>query len=366
MATRALNITPGQVASELADYTEKLSAGLRRLGKLDMDDIELGTAPKSMVFRQDKMVLYRYEAPVTNPFSVPVLLVYSLVSRYTMTDLQPDRSMIRNLLDQGIDVYLIDWGYPSPADRWLTIGDHVNGYIDECVRFICNAHALERISLLGICQGGVLSLCYAALNRSRVRNLVLSLTPVDFHADRDEENPDFGFINLWQRHVDVDLMIDAFGNIPGDFMAFAFAATRPLANLAKYSTSLVDVLDDDDKLAYFLRMEKWISDNPDMPAETARQWMKDLYQKNKLVRGELDLDGEIVNLMDIDVPILNIYAEHDHLVPPATSTALEKQTGTSDYSELSFPGGHIGVYVGGRSQKTFAPAVAGWLRSRGP
>ena len=358
-------LDPTRIVREASDYQQKLATGLERLGRVDRDEVRLGETPKREVYRQDKLRLYRFEPRVETPAGVPILIVYSLVSRHTMTDLQPDRSMVRNLLDQGLDVYLIDWGYPTRADRWLTIADHVDGYIDDCVEVIAERHRLERIDLLGICQGGVMTLCYAALHPSRVRNLVLTLTPVDFHADFDEDNKDFGFVNLWQRHVDVDLIIDAFGNVPGDFMAFAFSMTKPLANLAKYGTSLVDALEDESKLAYFLRMEKWISDNPDMPAETARQWMKELYQENRLVKGTFELDGRRVSLADVTAPILNVYAQHDHLVPPRTTSALADHVGTDDYTELSFPGGHIGVYVGGRSQKTFAPAVADWLRARG-
>jgi polyhydroxyalkanoate synthase len=61
---------------------------------------------------------------------------------------------------------------------------------------------------------------------------------------------------------------------------------------------------------------------------------------------------------------LNIYAEQDHLVPPASSRALRDATRSGDYTELAFKGGHIGIYVSGRAQREVPPAIHEWLRER--
>ncbi len=112
--------------------------------------------------------MYRYKATAKPSLKVPVLVAYGQIGRYTMTDLQEDRSMLRNLLALGVDVYAVDWGNPTRSDRWLTFEDYVDGYLNECVEFICSEHRLSAINLLGICEGGVFSLCYAALlSRSR-------------------------------------------------------------------------------------------------------------------------------------------------------------------------------------------------------
>ena len=131
-----------------------------------------------------------------------------------------------------------------------------------------------------------------------------------------------------------------------------------------YNLDMLDVVDDRSKLLNFLRMEKWIADRPDHPGEAARQWLKDLYQKNKLVKNELKLGGRHVDLRQITMPVLNVYAQDDHIIPPATSRALAGHIGTQDYTELALPGGHVGVFVGGKSQGLFAPSVADWLAKR--
>jgi polyhydroxyalkanoate synthase len=132
-------------------------------------------------------------------------------------------------------------------------------------------------------------------------------------------------------------------------------------SLLKYNLDLLEVADDEARLLNFLRMEKWIADRPDHPGEAAKQWLKDLYQQNKLIRNEWELEGERVDLGRITMPVLNVFAQDDHIIPPATSRALGAKVGSSDYKELGLPGGHVGVFVGGKSQKLFAPAVAEFL-----
>jgi polyhydroxyalkanoate synthase subunit PhaC len=124
---------------------------------------------------------------------------------------------------------------------------------------------------------------------------------------------------------------------------------------------MLDVAGDEAKLLNFLRMEKWIADRPDHPGEAAKQWLKDLYQQNKLAKNEFELGGRRVDLRRIAMPVLNVYAKDDHIIPPATSRALGGLVGTEDYTELALPGGHVGVFVGGRSQKLLGPGIAEWL-----
>jgi polyhydroxyalkanoate synthase len=177
-----LPLQPDQILKDALDFNQKISRGMLTLR--DVGDVEVGVTPKEAVYREDKLVLYRYKPTVDKPAKTPLLIVYALVNRPYMTDLQEDRSIVRNLLDHGEDVYLIDWGYPDGADRFLDLNDYINRYIHHCVQYICKAHGLRKINLLGICQGGTFSLCYTALHAERVANLVTMVTPVDFHTSK--------------------------------------------------------------------------------------------------------------------------------------------------------------------------------------
>jgi polyhydroxyalkanoate synthase len=359
--------TAAKALAEFSDFNLKMARGQRMLQRIRDEDVQIATADKEVVFRQDKTTLYRYKGASKKSIRVPVLVAYGQIGRYTMTDLQEDRSMLRNLLALGVDVYAVDWGSPTRSDRWLKFDDYVDGYLNDCVEFICREHGLPAINLLGICEGGVFSLCYAALRPERVKNLILTITPVDFHQDQAEGRADHGFINLWSRALsdeDVDRLIEANGNLPGELMSYVFSLMTPGATLSKYNTGLLDTFDDEKKLLNFLRMEKWIADRPHHPGEAAKQLLVNLYKNNELVRGEFELNGRKVDLGNIKVPVLNIYAKDDHIIPPKTTQALRAFVGSKDYSEMGLEGGHVGVFVSGKSQGVLGKGIVDWLRKR--
>ena len=363
-----VKVDPKEAAKEFAEFSRRMQQGRDLLDKTRDKDVQIATTPKVEVFRTDKTVLYRYKATAKQTVRTPVLMVYGLIGRYTMADLQEDRSLVRNLLAQGVDLYVVDWGTPSRGDRWLTLEDYIDGYLGDCVEFIRKEQGIEKVSLLGICEGGVFTACYAARNPRNVKSLVLTITPIDFHAGAKDAPLHHGLIGLWARsmtHEDVDRLIDANGNLPGELMSFVFSMMTPVNALTKYNLGLMDVMDDEKKLLNFLRMEKWLADRPDHPGEAAKQWLKDLYQGNQLVKGEFKLAGEAVNLKKIDMPVLNVFAEEDHIIPPRSSQALGKHIGTKDYTELPLPGGHVGVFVSGKSQGILGKNIFGWLKKHG-
>jgi polyhydroxyalkanoate synthase len=343
----------------------KVLRGAELLNQVRDADVQIATTPKDLVWQQDKVSLYRFRPLAEQKIRIPVLIAYGLIGRWTMTDLQEDRSLVRNLLNLGVDLYVVDWGNPSRADRWLTLDDYICGYLDGCIAEIARRAATPKINLLGVCEGGTFTTCYAALEPDRVNTMALTITPIDFHADTVEGRPGHGFLNIWTRSLapeDIDALIDTHGSLPGAFTGAVFNMMTPMRSLLKYNLDMLEVVDDQARLLNWLRMEKWIADRPDHPGEAAKQWLKDLYQQNKLVKGELMLGGRTVDLSRITMPVLNVYAKDDHIIPPATSRALGAKIGTNDYTELPLPGGHVGVFVGGRSQKLFAPAVADWLK----
>lgn len=354
--------------NRLMRESARVAGGLHKLSQVRDEDVRIAETPKDEVFRTDKTALYHYRPLEGVPVETgPVLIVYSLIGRYTVIDLQEDRSLVRNLMGHGCDLYVIDWGTPSRADRFLTIDDYIDGFLYDCVEHICRETGHSSISLLGICEGGTFAAAFAALYPEKVKNLILTVTPIDFHADADHNERGQGYINLWTRSLkpdDIDDLVDSFGNLPGEVMASVFEMITPVRSMTKYNRDLMDIMTDEDRLYNFLRMEKWLADRPHHPGEAAKQWLKELYHQNKLVKNTFELSGRTVDLSNITMPVLNVFAQGDHIVPSACSSALGPLVGSDDYTEVPLAGGHIGVFVSAKSQGVVGKTVGDWLRKR--
>jgi polyhydroxyalkanoate synthase len=334
---------------------EKLAQGARIFGRVG--EIAVGTSPKTQVWQMDKVRLFRYDRETPATVKTPVVISYALINRYDMMDLQPDRSLVRKLLGFGLDVYVIDTGYPTRNDRYLTMNDYINGYIDSAIDFVRESHQIDKVNLLGVCQGGTFSVIYTAIHPEKIKNLITLVTPIDFSKED-------GLLFKWAKDLDVDAIVAGFGGlIPGTFLDTGFQMLKPMLKVRKQK-NLFNMLDDEDKLMNFLRMEKWINDLPDQAGETYRQFIKDLYQQNKLMKGTMQIGEYTVNLKNITMPVLTIYASEDHLVPPSATKPLHEAVGAKDKELYEFPGGHIGVFTGARSQKELSPTIAKWLDER--
>ncbi|TVR76935.1 MAG: class III poly(R)-hydroxyalkanoic acid synthase subunit PhaC [Saprospirales bacterium] len=344
-----------QYQDQLMTQADTIAEAIKNIGNLK--EVDIATAPRKVVWSEGKVKLYHFEADDKKTCKTPVLITYALVNRWEMMDLQSDRSFIRKMLSEGLDVYVIDWGYASRTDRYKDMEDYILGDIDACVEHIRKEHSIEQVNLLGVCQGGTFSLIYTALHPEKVKNLITLVTPVDF--DNEE-----GLLFRWAKDLDVDAIVDGFGGVvPGDFLNSGFDLLKPMNKARKYA-SLTDTLADEGRMMNFLRMEKWVADSPDQAGEAYRRFIKEMYQQNKLIKGEFELAGRKVDLQNIEMPILTIYAKSDHIVPPATTKPIHEIVSSKDKELMEFPGGHIGVFVGSKSQKILTPAIAEWLKKR--
>ena len=350
-----LAIDAARAAAEMADFSRHFAEGTSALAALEVP--RAGCSARDAVHQEDRVVLYRYRPQAQGAGLAPLLICYALVNRPNMMDLQPDRSLIRGLLAHGLDVYLVDWGYPEAGDRFLEIDDYVNRYLGGCIDHIRRTQGVPAVNLLGVCQGGTLALCHTALHRDTVRNLVTMVTPVDFHTPEN-------LLSKWIRGVDADRMVEVLGNIPGELLNAAFLSLMPLRLTSQKYAGIADIADDPAALANFLRMENWIFDSPDQAGTAFAQFIRWFFQENRLVLGGLVIGGRRVDLQRVDCPVLNIHAAQDHLVPPSASLPLRGLVGSRDYTGFEFEGGHIGIYVSAKAQQLLPRTIAEWLEKR--
>ena len=346
------------IVKRLAESTEEAQEKAQKasevlLGPLDTD---LSQTPYEVVYEQDRVKL-KYYRPEKIEHKIPLLVVYALINRETMLDLQPGRSTIQNFLDRGIEVYMIDWGYPTRKDQFCTIDDHVNGYMDDIVDFLRKRYDLPKINLMGICMGGAFCVMYSALHPEKIKNLVTTVTPTNFDTDQ-------GLLHVWMKGSSAEKMGSTYGNMPADIMNLGFLLLNPARLIIDKYVGFFENMDKKNFVENFIRMEKWIFDSPDVPAATFRQFIEDCYKKNLLIQSKMELGGKRVELKNITMPVLNFYGQYDHLVPPEACEHLTRHIGSKDAEDICLKTGHIGIYVSSKCQEQFAPKIAQWLKER--
>jgi polyhydroxyalkanoate synthase len=325
-----------------------------------MESVEVGETPSEVVYTENKLELlhYRPEEAGIEPdetHDVPILIVYALINRPYILDLQPERSVVRRLLEGGHDVYLIDWNEPSRLDQHLTLDDYVDRYIDNCVDKVRERSGQDAINLLGYCMGGTMSTMYAALMPEKVNALGLMAAGLCF----DDTG---GVLEQWGEsdHYDPEELTDTFGNVPAEFLDTGFALMDPVTNYVSKYVHFYENLDDEDFVENFARMERWLGDGIDVAGEAYDQFLQDVYQDNRLYRNELFLGDRHVDIDDVDMPILQVVGEYDHLIPTAASKPFNDVVGSDDVTTVEYSTGHIGLSVSSGSHEDVWPAVSDW------
>lgn len=350
-----------EIMENMKQYTLDMNKRMLKAQKVLSGNLEtsIASTPYEVEYQEDRVQLKHYQSERGSGYNFPLLVVYALINRETMLDLQPDRSVVKKLLDSGVDLYMLDWGYPSQKDRFLGFDEHINGYIHNAVQYILDKHGLEKLNLMGICMGGTMCAIYAAQHPEKVKNLVLTVSPTDFDTDT-------GLLHVWwgNKGFDVDRLVDLQGNVSGDMLNINFLLMNPARLMLDKYVNFMEHMDNRKFVENFLRMEKWIFDSPDVPGEIFREFIKECYQENKLINNRLEVGAQRVDLGKITMPVLNIYALYDHLVPPASCETITKKVGSKDAEDFAIKTGHIGIYVSSKSQKEFAPKICSWLKKR--
>src|SRR6202165_94660 len=150
---------------------------------LSARDAPVGTTPRELVWRKNKACLYRYLRHSPPAHTIPIFLVLPLINRAYILDLRPGSSFVEQLLHEGFDVFLLDWGIADDEYRALDLTTLMTRYLPRAARKASEAAGGVPLTILGYCIGGTLAACYTALYPEtpvQVRNLVLFTTPIDF------------------------------------------------------------------------------------------------------------------------------------------------------------------------------------------
>ncbi len=336
----------------LKPQPDSFNAVLKRVASLKVDvwPSKFDVEDEEGIFR-----LLRYHPQAPTRFRNPILIVYAFINRPYVLDMNPDISVVQKYLKAGFEVYMIDWGYPTISDESIDLDDYID-YIDRSAEKIRRKHSLVPLNLHGYCLGGSLSVVYAALQSGSIKNLMLQAAPVDFFTDN--------LIARWARALDPDKMVEAFHNAPGVFLNAGFLLVDPVNLIIGKYGNLMDMIESDEGVSSFLRMDHWIFDSPAIPGRAFSRYIKDWYHENSMVKGEFKVLGRKVDLSRIDVPVLVLAAKFDHIVPPASQRAILDHISSKDKQMYEMEKGHIGITTSRDSHREFWPRVVKWLEDR--
>jgi polyhydroxyalkanoate synthase len=320
---------------------------------------ETGCTAKDIIWRKNKTKLYRYHSTEEKKYKTPILFLYALINKAYILDIIPGMSMVEYLLDEGFDVYLLDWGEFEWEDRGISFSDLVYDYVAQAVKRVAWNAGSSEISLIGYCMGGTIATLYVPLfNNPVIRNLVYLASPIDF------ANANVSSIWLHPERFNPDKVADAFQLVPKDFIDMGTAMMNPVNNYLGTYTRLWRMLDEGMSVHSWKVLNKWMNDGVNFPGEAYRQWIKEFYQENKLIKNQIVLRGRKVNLQQITANLLALVGQKDHIVPPYQTAAVINYLSSKDKSFFEFPVGHGGLVFGSTAKKKVFPTVAKWLGER--
>lgn len=315
--------------------------------------------PYEVIYKGGKVSLRHYR-PVERRHKMPLLIVYALIKRPFVLDLQPGKSVVESLLNQGFELYLIDWIPPTAADTWRGFDAYVNDDLANAVRAVQVSEGVEEVNLLGYCFGALLSLLYTALHPENVKNLLTLTAPFDLG---NRELPVYRLID-GMSDASVDLITKIYGNCPAWMVNSGFTAMAPVHHAIDKYVGRYRNAERDGYAEMFELFERWMQSDVPLAGQIFRELVKEMFKRNALVKGELTVGGDRVNLRRITCPLLNVVADFDDVVHPAASLGLPEFVGSQDKRNLTFPTGHLGAVVSAGALTKMWPQIGSWLANR--
>ncbi|MFN8575344.1 MAG: alpha/beta fold hydrolase [Candidatus Sericytochromatia bacterium] len=307
------------------------------------------------VYQENKLTVWKVNKPVQEGKS-PILMIPAMINRYYIMDISNENSLCKSLSDSGYPVYIIDWGEATPEDRWQTFTDVFLGTLRRAVSKVTK-DAKEKPVLFGYCMGGAISAIYASIFTDQVKGLIGLTVPVDFSKA--------GVMAKWtsKKYLDPEQVVNALGNLPPEMVQSGFLSLLPAKWYRKWET--VWKRQDNDKfMNNFLTIENWVNDNVPFAGGIWQEYIKWLYQENRLFNDDLFIGKYKASLKNISCPMLTIIADDDHIVPKESAEPLHTLAGSNDKTVKYFAGGHVGIITSPKLFPQLSETLHNWLKEK--
>ena len=303
---------------------------------------EVAVTPGKVVFRNRLIELIQYSAQTPTVYAEPLLIVPAWIMKYYILDLSPQNSLVRYLVEQGHTVFMISWKNPTAAESNMGLEDYLQLGFREALQAVGAIVPDRKVHAVGYCIGGTLLAIAAAALRDAAGSQLASVSLLAALADFSDPGELSVFISPSQLAM-LEGVMHAAGGLTSARMAAAFTLLRTKELLWKpaidaYVRGIRPELND---------LMAWNADGTRMPCRMHSEYLKRLYLKNELARGDFTVAGRSVALSELNMPMFVVGTETDHVAPWQSVYKIRGLTQSPDYTFLLTSGGHNGGIVSG-------------------
>lgn len=331
-----------------------------RTGRL-LDTLGAGprlTSSETVVERPGLRLRHFPGAPTGAP---AVLLVPAPIKRWYIWDLEPQVSVVGRILAHGLDVYVVEWTDPGPAERDFGLDQYAGRLLRACVDVVCERTAQSRVVLMGHSLGGTFAAIFAASHTDRVRGVALLEAPLHF-------GPDAGaFAPLVALFPNAGSLRRGTAAVPGSFLNMVSTVAAPMSfQVARYADLLLS-LSDPALLATHLRVERWALDEFALPGRLFEEVVQRLYRRDEFASGVLSVGGRRVGPETLTAPMFTVVNPHSRVIPPESILPFHDAAAGASKRVLRYRGDigvaiqHVGVLVGRNAHRHLWPILLQWV-----